>query len=129
MKPYHAHDCNQCQLLGQVEVKNVDRADDRFDLYFCEKMEGAISVIARYGQYGEYVSYPAFANNFLAQLENISKGGGPYIALAVELLKDVLKERERAAAIPRCETCRAEVREGLRFCRGLSDCWRKGVGL
>lgn len=28
-----------------------------------------------------------------------------------------------------CETCGQPVREGLRFCPGLSACWKKGVGL
>jgi len=30
---------------------------------------------------------------------------------------------------PTCETCGKEVREGLLYCSGLSECWWKGKGL
>jgi hypothetical protein len=28
-----------------------------------------------------------------------------------------------------CRVCKKPVREGLLYCAGLSDCWKKGVGL
>lgn len=30
---------------------------------------------------------------------------------------------------PRCEVCNAPVRDGLRFCSGMSDCLKKGIGI
>jgi dCTP deaminase len=30
---------------------------------------------------------------------------------------------------PKCETCGKQVRDGLRFCQGLSECWKKGNGV
>ena len=49
-KPLHEHDCDKCVYLG-TEQGN--------DLYYCDREP---TVIARYGEYGEYASGLCFAD-------------------------------------------------------------------
>ena len=57
----------------------------------------------------------------------------PLDAFVAYLSKLSIEERRAVISTfndsPTCETCGRLVREGLRFCSGLSECWRRGVGL
>lgn len=50
LKPRFGHDCPKCQFLGQTH---------EFDFYVCEgrKDKSRQSLIARYGENGEYLSF------------------------------------------------------------------------
>jgi hypothetical protein len=49
----YQHDCDECKPLGQ---------HDEFDLYYCDQ-HGMPTVIARFGEDGDYMSGMCFANS------------------------------------------------------------------
>lgn len=55
-KPIHKHDCNCCTFLGNSKDEQYD-----FDLYYCPQ-GGMPTLIARFGENGDYVSGMSFAD-------------------------------------------------------------------
>ena len=58
MKPFHKHDCSDCQYLGSEEVYNKDGSGP-YDFYYCpaNKCTGEFrTLIARYGEGNNYTS-------------------------------------------------------------------------
>lgn len=55
-QPVHKHDCDKCVFLGRH--RDVARRNDRrYDLYYCPSdFGGAPTVLARFGEDGEYYS-------------------------------------------------------------------------
>ena len=58
--PTHEHDCTTCQYLGSYEYKGAT-----YDLYFCNSqgLSKTPTVIARYGEDGDYLSGMRFARS------------------------------------------------------------------
>lgn len=51
IQPIHPHDCDRCIFLGQHH-DNIGA----FDLYLCPQLPGIPTLVARFGQYGDYTT-------------------------------------------------------------------------
>ncbi len=59
VRPLHKHDCDQCHFLGHFDDR---QRDEIVDLYYCDRYKEGHGrrhmLIVRYGDEGEYASYP-----------------------------------------------------------------------
>jgi len=71
-EPYWEHDCDQCVFLGHSQGQGR-----LVDLYYCETRGHSRTVIARYGEDGDYASGWGFINSpALLEAMAIAKGRG-----------------------------------------------------
>ena len=75
--PQHKHDCSQCTFLGRY---------NEYDLYFCHQ-NGMPTIIARYGEAGNYMSGLSFAIADLTDYKDSPLAVGLVRAIERKLLK------------------------------------------
>lgn len=62
IEPFHQHDCESCVYLGSERLDFFEGDDVDYDFYFCPEDDGLPgSIIARYGENGDYSSGTGFA--------------------------------------------------------------------
>jgi hypothetical protein len=110
-QPYHQHDCDNCIYLGS-DIEG----DVKTDYYFCHRKEShpcLSTLIARYGEYGDYSS------GFEFTMSSIGLNKALKLAVEKNILPDDIKEHIKHRQNEWFEYCQHD----KRYAEGVAKIW------
>lgn len=100
------------------------------DVFKVRGLHGSFGVVTDRSTWDRHSLYVTYYYGVDGQGEHVTATGNISSSMVEPVTPELFWNHANSRFnTPRCRTCWKEVREGLLYCAGLSDCWKKGVGL